>query len=40
LKDFQGNEINVEDPFGTDNYAKAYEKIFLGCSALMKELLP
>ena len=39
LKDFQGNEINVEDPFGTNRYPQAYEKIYLGCSALLEELL-
>ena len=38
LRNFQGNEINVDDPFGTDNYPQAYEKIYRGCLALMKEL--
>ena len=42
LKDDNGNEINVDDPFHAANPRKAYpatyEKIFLGCSALLKEL--
>ena len=40
LKDFDGKEIIVEDPFGTDKHPKAYSEISLGCAALMKELLP
>ncbi len=42
LKDDNGNEISVNDPFHSDNpkkaYPAAYEKIFLGCSALLREL--
>jgi len=39
LKDFNFNEIIVDDPFGSsEKYKIAYEKIFLGCSALLEEI--
>lgn len=38
FKDADGNEINVADPFGTDNYGKAYAEILRGCRELLKEI--
>lgn len=38
--DFDGHELNVDDPWYTENYRKAYEEISLGCSALLKEIFP
>ena len=38
LKDFDGHEISVADPWYTEDYGKAYEEIILGCSALLKEI--
>lgn len=38
LKDFGGKKINVDDPWCSGDYAKAYEEIFIGCSELLKEL--
>ena len=39
LKDFNFNEIIVDDPFGSpEKYKIAYEKIYLGCSALLEEI--
>ncbi len=38
LKDFDGNNISVEDPGYKGEHDKACAKIFLGCSALLKEL--
>ena len=39
FKDFEGHKINVDDPFHTGNYKKAFEDIYLGCSALLESLL-
>lgn len=37
--DANGKEMNVDDPWGTGDYRKAYREIFKGCSALLKELV-
>ena len=39
LKDFDSKNIIVDDPFGCpEEYQPAYEKISLGCKALLKEI--
>lgn len=38
LTDRDGNKLNVDDPFNTGNYQKAYEAIQIGCTALCEEL--
>lgn len=39
LKDFESKNIIVDDPFGCpEKYPPAYEKISLGCNALLKEI--
>ena len=39
LTDLEKHELNVDDPFHTGDYEKAYAAIKLGCLALLKELL-
>lgn len=36
--DFDGNELDVDDPFPTGDYRKAYEVEYIGCSALLKKI--
>ena len=38
LTDFDGYELNVDDPFHTGDYEKAFNEIKFGCSALLKKL--
>lgn len=38
LKDADGNEIDVVDPFGTGDYEKAYADILRGCEVLLNEI--
>lgn len=39
LKDFESQNIIVDDPYGCpEKYPHAYEKISLGCNALLKEI--
>ena len=37
--DLEGHELNIDDPFYTNDYEKAYAAIKLGCMALLTELL-
>ena len=39
LTDADGKEIDVADPWLTDNYQKAYDDIFRGCEVLLKEII-
>lgn len=39
FKDLNGHELNIDDPFHTNDYEKAYAAIKLGCVALLTELL-
>ena len=36
FKDSKGRAFNVDDPFPNGDYRKAFEKIFIGCSTLLK----
>ena len=38
FKDDDGNKISVEDPGYGGEHSVAYEKIYRGCAALLKEL--
>ena len=38
LKDADGNEIDVVDPFGTGDYEQAYADILRGCEVLLNEI--
>ena len=38
FKDADGNKISVEDPGYGGEHSVAYEKIYRGCAALLKEL--
>ncbi len=39
LKDFDGNEISVADPGFLGEHEKAFSEIYLGCQALLKEIV-
>lgn len=38
LTNFHGRRLNVDDPWHTGNYRRAYEEIHLGCLSLLKEI--
>ncbi|MBR4903469.1 MAG: hypothetical protein IKZ53_02275 [Selenomonadaceae bacterium] len=38
LKDADGNNIIVKNPFNAHNYSLSYSKIFMGCMELLKDV--